>query len=107
MQLWIDNVLDAQVGQTVTISIPDEGLLQASILMFVIPLVLMVFGAGGAMLLSGGDFAAILAGAAGLFLGFYIARVKSAAMHSDDRFIPVMVSIALLNTEGGACQPKT
>lgn len=106
MELWLDNVLDAQVGQTVTISIPDEGLLQASVLMFVIPLLLMVLGAGAAMLLMGSDLAAIIGGAAGLLLGFYIARTKSAAMHDDVRFTPVMVSIALQSTEGAACHPK-
>lgn len=106
MQLWLNNALNAQVGQTVTISIPDEGLLKASILMFVIPLLLMLVGAGAGMQLFGGDLAAIMGGCLGLISGFYVARIKSAAMHDDSRFKPVMESIALEHAEGGACQPK-
>jgi sigma-E factor negative regulatory protein RseC len=106
MQLWLNNPLNAQVGQTVTISIPDEGLLKASVLMFVIPLLLMLAGSAAAMQLFGGDLAAISGGAAGLLSGFYIARVKSAAMHDDARFMPLMESIALESAVGGACHPK-
>jgi sigma-E factor negative regulatory protein RseC len=106
MQLWLNNALNAQVGQTVTISIPDEGLLKASILMFVIPLLLMLVGAGAAMQLFGSDLAAIMGGGVGLISGFYVARVKSAAMQDDSRFKPVMASIALEHAQGGACHPK-
>lgn len=106
MELWLDNVLGAQAGQTVTISIPDEGLLQASVLMFVIPLLLMVLGAGLAMQFAGGDLAAITGGVFGLLMGFFIARRKSASMQDDVRFKPVMESIALLSTDGAACHPQ-
>lgn len=107
MELWLDNKLGVQAGQTVTISIPDEGLLQASVLMFVIPLVLMVLVAGISMQLVGGDPAAIVGGVIGLLSGFYIARQKSASMHHDARFKPVIESVALLSTDGAACHPKS
>lgn len=107
MELWLDNHLGAQTGQTVTIAIPDEGLLQASVLMFVIPLLLMVLVAGFAMQLVGGDLSAIVGGVIGLLSGFMIARQKSASMQEDARFKPVMESVALLNTDGAACHPKS
>ena len=107
MELWLDNKLGAQAGQTVTISIPDEGLLQASVLMFVIPLLLMVLFAGFAMQLVGGDLSAIVGGAIGLLSGFLLARHKSASMHNDVRFRPVIESVALLSTDGAACHPKS
>lgn len=107
MKLWLDNNLGAQTGQTVTIAIPDEGLLQASVLMFVIPLLLMVLVAGFAMQLVGGDLSAIVGGVIGLLSGFMIARQKSASMQDDARFKPVMESVALLNTDGAACDPKS
>ncbi|KZZ48437.1 hypothetical protein A3758_01660 [Oleiphilus sp. HI0118] len=107
MELWLDNRLGAQAGQTVTISIPDEGLLQASVLMFVIPLLLMVVVSAFAMQLVGGDLASIVGGVVGLLFGFVIARKKSASMHSDVRFKPIIESIALSNTDGAACHPKS
>lgn len=107
MELWVDNYLDARPGQIISLSVPDEGLLKASALMFLLPLMFMLAGAGIALSVFSGDIPSIIGGAIGLFLGFSVARHKSAGMQDDERFQPVMNAVQLDSAEGGACVPKS
>ncbi|MCH2159895.1 MAG: SoxR reducing system RseC family protein [Oleiphilaceae bacterium] len=106
MEFWVDNSLDAQVGQTVTIDVPDEGLLYASVLMFLVPLIIMLASAGLALATTENELFSIFAGVIGLLAGFYFARVKSQSMQNDSRFVPVLNTIQLSSAEGGACFPS-
>ena len=106
MEFWVDNSLDAQVGQTVTIDVPDEGLLYASVLMFLVPLIIMLASAGLAFATTENELLSIVAGIIGLLVGFYFARVKSQSMQNDSRFVPVLNTIQLSSAEGGACFPS-
>lgn len=107
MEIWVDNFLDARPGQIISLSVPDEGLFKASALMFLLPLIFMLAGAGIALSVFSGDVPSIVGGVIGLFLGFTVARHKSENMQDDERFQPVMNALQLDNAEGGACVPKS
>lgn len=107
MEIWVDNFLDARPGQIISLSVPDEGLLKASALMFLLPLIFMLAGAGIALSVFSGDVPSIVGGVIGLFLGFLVARHKSESMQDDERFQPVMDALQLDSAEGGSCVPKS
>jgi len=105
MDIWLKNKLNAKSGQVVSVSIPDEGLLAASVLMFIVPLLMMLFVAGLVFWQTTSELVTIAGGVLGLLLGFGIARVRSSAMHDDPRFQPTLESIQLMDSEGAACHP--
>lgn len=74
-QVAVDNHLGARVGDRVTLGIPEAALLQASLLVYGLPLVLFVAGTlCGDWLLPNVDGAAVVSGLAGLGVGFVLAR---------------------------------
>lgn len=103
MEFWVADVFNLRPGQVVVVSIPDEGLLTASALMFLLPLFCMLAIAALLFSLFANDLAAISGGVAGLALGFYIARFKSRDMRFDTRFQPVIESVAIDDSAKGAC----
>jgi sigma-E factor negative regulatory protein RseC len=69
-----DNEL--QVGQEVTVAIPEQALLSGAFLMYMMPLLLM-FAAAALVRVSGaGELAEIVAGLSGLMAGFYWVRTR-------------------------------
>lgn len=72
----VDNAISAQVGDEVSIGLPDGVLLRSSMLMYVFPLVCMM---GGALLASvlveaSRDAASLLGAGLGLLAGFLLVR---------------------------------
>lgn len=72
----VGNAVNAQVGDEVSVGLPDGVLLRNSILMYVLPLTLML---ATALLASGlypeaRDGAALLGAVAGLLAGFFVVR---------------------------------
>lgn len=69
-----DNEL--QVGQEVTVAIPEQALLSGAFLMYMMPL-LLLFAAAALVRVSGaGELAEIVAGLSGLMAGFYWVRTR-------------------------------
>lgn len=103
IEFEVTNVLQAQVGDVVIMSIPEEGILQASLVMYLVPLLLMVVSA----MLAGGiglsDPFVVMFGVVGLGLGFSFARHYSQKHKDDPRFSPVMTSLAIASPVGSAC----
>ncbi len=93
---------DCSVDDEVSISIPEEVILRGSLVVYILPLLAMLVGAGaGASLLPfSEDAAAGLGAVLGFGLGFALVRWH-AARHRDDRSLqPVLVSV--VRRSGGA-----
>lgn len=107
MEFWLKNTLSANAGQSVSVYLPDEGLLAASVLMFIVPLLSMLGVAGLVFWQTSNELITIAGGLLGLFLGFGFARFKSNTMQEDPRFQPSLKSIQLMDTAGASCHPVT
>ncbi|MCM0611185.1 SoxR reducing system RseC family protein [Marinobacter sediminum] len=74
-QVLVENAVEAQVGDEVTIGIDESALLGASLIVYALPLVLMVVASIIGHRLSGGQDIWAMAGAlAGLVVGFVSSR---------------------------------
>jgi sigma-E factor negative regulatory protein RseC len=87
------STLPLQPGDTVIVGLAEGALLRGSLLVYLLPLTLLLAGAllGQAAFAGAGEEPVVLAGAAGLGLGFLVARVGSRRWRSDVRFQPVVV----------------
>ncbi len=79
----VRNAACAKVGDEVQVSIPDGALLRGAVKMYVVPLILLlaggIAGAGLAGEAAGRDAYAVAGAAAGLLLGFILARLSPGA----------------------------
>lgn len=85
--------LPLQPGDSVIVGLAEGALLSGSLLVYLLPLVLLLAGAilGQAVFAGAGDEPVVLAGAAGLGLGFLMARAWSRRWRNDARFQPVVL----------------
>lgn len=103
MEFEVANRLNAEPGDVVILSIPEEGVLTASIVMYFVPLVLMSLFAMAASHLWLNEFLTVLSGIVGLAMGFGAARHYSQKHKDDPRFSPSMTGLALASPVGSAC----
>ena len=90
----VANTINAKEGDIVALAISEKGLLSASLLMFMMPLMLML----GVSLITKSFFvwsdgAVALSGLVSLLLGFGIARVYAKNHQDDENFKPEMVRV--------------
>ena len=80
-------------GDAVIVGLAEGALLGGSLLVYLLPIVLLLAGAllGQAAFAGAGEEPVILAGAAGLGLGFLAARLVSRRLRNDARFQPVVM----------------
>jgi sigma-E factor negative regulatory protein RseC len=81
------------VGQSVTIGIPEDVIVLASLLVYLVPIFAAVAGAslvGSEM--GGGDLQSIAGALTGLLLGGWLVRIHSKKSRNDPRYNPVLVS---------------
>ena len=103
-QVLVVNRLGAQVGDSVDLAIEESALLQASLLVYAVPLSLMVAGAIAGHQWSGGqDLAAILGAITGMVTGFFVARRLQ--RRSGDQYEPRMVRILSASVPGASPNP--
>ena len=77
------------VGQSVTIGIPEDVIVLASLLVYLLPIFAAI---GGASLLSGGgDLLAVAGALGGLLLGGLLVHLHSVKKRDDLRFNPVLI----------------
>lgn len=98
MILEVPNEKGAKQGNTVYIEIPDNGFFTASLIMYVIPLVLMLLGFFGGIYLSpvlgaSQDLLAFGLGIAMLALSFFIIRANEKRFKTLKMFTPVIVRV--------------
>ena len=87
------STLPLQVGDQVIVGLAEGALLRGSLLVYLLPLAMLLAGAllGQAAFAGVGDKPVILSGAAGLGLGFLVARRWSRRWQDDIRFQPVVL----------------
>lgn len=105
-QLRVSNTLDARPGDEVTVAIAPASLLQASFLIYAVPLLVMVIAVAvtGAWLPEA-ELAAILSAVVGLAAGLLIARRVSHRCPGD--YEPVMTARARSSSEASLSSNPT
>lgn len=84
---------DFSLGQTVTIGIPENVIVLASLLVYLMPVVGAV--AGAALIGSSGtDLQAMVGAVAGLLAGAWLVRMHSTRSRNDLRYNPVLIDSA-------------
>ncbi|MGB1158255.1 MAG: SoxR reducing system RseC family protein [Porticoccaceae bacterium] len=76
------------VGQQITIAIPEDVVVGASLLVYLLPLLCSLLGL--ALLGSGGDTSALLGAALGLLLGAFAVNRYSLTLRDNPRLNPVL-----------------
>ena len=76
------------VGQSVTIGIPEDVIVMASLLVYLLPIFAAI---GGAWLFSGSDLHAAAGALGGLMLGGLVVNLHSVKKRDDVRFNPVLI----------------
>lgn len=83
---------DAQVGDMVTVSMPEGQVAKASLLAYFMPLCGLLLGLFIGFML-GGDISAIIGAAAGLLLSFLVLRLLDRRLSQDERWTPKLVAV--------------
>lgn len=76
------------VGQSVTIGIPEDVIVMASLLVYLLPIFAAI---GGAWLFSGSDLQAVAGALGGVVLGGLVVNLHSVRKRDDVRFNPVLI----------------
>ncbi|UZE95232.1 SoxR reducing system RseC family protein [Alkalimarinus alittae] len=91
-QVLVSNTLNLKVGEDVLIGIPEDLLVKASVMVYLLPLLMMIAAASIAeKWLLIGDAWVALAGVSGLAFGFVLVKLYSNVHKNDQRFCPKMI----------------
>jgi len=94
IELDIPNTLNVKPGDNISIAIPEEGLITAALVVYLIPLLSMLILAVLAKSFAGfNDAVVALFGVSGLLLGFIYAKHYGRKHEQDACFVPEMVSL--------------
>ncbi|MGD2136993.1 MAG: SoxR reducing system RseC family protein [Gammaproteobacteria bacterium] len=97
VRLRVLNRIDARIGDSVVIGIPESGLLRGSVAVYAAPLLGLFAGAlaghllGGGLVADGSDLAAVAGAAAGFAAGLVWLRRFSRRIAVDTAFQPVVL----------------
>ncbi len=87
------------VGDEVVIGIPETAVLRGSMLVYLLPLLGLFLFALLTQAVGLGEPAVIVAGFAGMGVGFVMVRWRAARLGTDPAFVPQVISRALPNPE--------
>lgn len=104
LELELENNLNAKPGDVVILSVPDAGVLSASLLMFMVPLLALIFGGGVAQLAGFSELQTVTLALLSLAAGFLFVNRFSAKQAGDPKYMPVITSIALKEGSAVSCQ---
>ena len=91
-QVQVLNTLQAAVGDEVTLGIEEQALLQASILVYAVPLLSMIVATLGANEFApGSDGIAVAAAGLGLGAGFFLVRLRQ--LSTSDQYQPRLIKV--------------
>jgi sigma-E factor negative regulatory protein RseC len=105
VRLRVLNRINARVGESVVIGIPENGLLRGSLAVYAVPLLTLFAGAlagielGSGFLAAGSDLAAVAGAVAGFAAGLVWLKRFSRRIASDTAFQPVILRQQVV-TEG-------
>lgn len=97
MRMRAIDPLSVEVGQSVVVGIPEDTLLQASVWMYLIPLLGLVSGAVIPSLWGGGSDIAVIFSIIGFAGGLLLARGKSKQEMNNLNYYPKILRVELLN----------
>lgn len=104
VELELENRFGAKPGDIVLVAIPEHGLLKASVLMFLFPLLGMLAGAiVAAQVLMLEESYVALVGVLSLFVGFALVSKYSERYQRDPAFMPQMSGLALSASVESSC----
>jgi len=90
----VPNKMNAESGDMVLIAIPEQGLITASLMVYLFPLLCMLTAAIMAKnIFNGSDLYIAMCGLFALFIGFVCARFYGQKHSEDVRFLPEIVRI--------------
>jgi sigma-E factor negative regulatory protein RseC len=87
----VADAIGVTVGDRVVIGIAEDALTRSSLLAYLLPLVTLILGAGGAELAGAGEGTGALLGILGLFLGIWIAGRSSRGATGSEGYRPVLL----------------
>ncbi len=94
IEFSVSNNINAKPGDIVSLAISEQGLLSASLLMFMMPLLLMLFvSIFTKSILGWPDEGVAVSGLISLLIGFGYARYFAKQHSDDERFKPEMIRI--------------
>ncbi|MCU7811631.1 MAG: SoxR reducing system RseC family protein [Candidatus Thiodiazotropha sp. (ex Notomyrtea botanica)] len=93
-RMIIDNSLDAKKGDQVVIGIPEDLLVQASVMAYLLPLVLMLMVTALGEALSVNEVLLSMLALGGLVTGFFMVRLVFHRTTSRQRYRPQLLRIA-------------
>ena len=98
IEFELENHFDAKVGDRVTMAIPEKSFLQASVVMYVLPLILMIIGAVlGESYFALADIGIFLLASLGFLTGLYLARKFAQTHQFNPDFQPHIIAIKSLD----------
>lgn len=93
MRMQAIDPLSVEVGQRVVIGIPEDTLLQASLWMYLMPLLGLVVGAVLPSMWNGSSHLAVILSIAGFLMGLLFARRKANRSSNNQDFYPKILRI--------------
>jgi len=96
MKLLVTDTFVSQIGQEVTIGIPENTLLTASFLMYLVPLLGLILGASLSAIFSDQPTVAAIGSVIGLGVGLLIAKKQSVKHQLDPDFQPRVLETKVL-----------
>ncbi|MDX1453010.1 MAG: SoxR reducing system RseC family protein [Oleiphilaceae bacterium] len=105
MEFDLENALGAQEGDVVLVAIPEQGLILASLMMYIVPLITMFSAVITLKAIADvHELWLLLAALVGLAVGAVLVRLSAHKRKDDPRLTPRMTHIALREPEGAACR---
>ena len=101
-KIWIENIIQADIGDRIIFSIEEKGVVMSSFLLYLFPVIMLfagiIIGANvHDLLLIDGDLTSGLFGLIGLGISFVIIRIISIFIKKNPAFMPVMIGFANKN----------
>ena len=92
-QIKVFKSLDVAVGDEVLVGIAEEGLMRASLLVYLLPLTLLViFSAIADTIFVFSEVSIVLAGFSGLLTGFFIVKILSSKLSCNPVYHPQLLT---------------
>lgn len=100
VSLKAENTINAKVGQSVIVGIEEKALLKSALLLYVVPLVTMLFGAILASQVSPSDLSAMAGAVVGLLMGFFWVKVHVAGHGHYQNYQPKILRLDKAVSDG-------
>lgn len=101
-RLKAENTINAKVGQSVIVGIEEKAFMKSALLLYIVPLVTMLFGAMLALQVSSSDLSAMAGAVVGLVVGFFWVKSHVAGRSYYQNYQPKILRLDQAASEGEA-----